>query len=149
MRFVGLHVLVNVTGLSAEEEPVSIFVAGDSTAASYEAVAPLTGYQVCMSFCLLISRWKIMPSRAKALKLCDEGRLDAMADKISKGDYLLIQFGHNDQKSEDPTRYTNPESTFKDYLNGILKKQSLKEQHLSLLLRLKEGVFQTERPSLR
>ena len=37
--------LVNVTGLSAEEEPVSIFVAGDSTAASYEAaVAPLTGW---------------------------------------------------------------------------------------------------------
>jgi lysophospholipase L1-like esterase len=31
------------------------------------------------------------------------------------GDYYLIQFGHNDQKT-DPTRHTDAEGSFKDYL---------------------------------
>lgn len=121
--------LVNVTGLSAEEEPVSIFVAGDSTAASYEAaVAPLTGWaQVLHEF--LPSHIKVenhAVSGKSAKSFVDEGRLDAIADKISKGDYLLIQFGHNDQKIEDQTRYTNPESTFKDYLKRYIEKAKLK-----------------------
>lgn len=35
-----------------------------------------------------------------------EGRLDIVSANLKEGDFLLIQFGHNDQKEEDPTRYT-------------------------------------------
>lgn len=38
----------------------------------------------------------------------DEGRLKAIEEKIGAGDFLFIQFGHNDEKKEDPTRYTEP-----------------------------------------
>ncbi|MBP3610453.1 MAG: rhamnogalacturonan acetylesterase [Lachnospiraceae bacterium] len=38
----------------------------------------------------------------------DESRLAAIYNDIREGDFLFIQFGHNDEKKEDPTRYTDP-----------------------------------------
>lgn len=32
---------------------------------------------------------------------------------FKKGDYLLIQFGHNDAKETDPSRYTNPQTAYR------------------------------------
>jgi lysophospholipase L1-like esterase len=46
----------------------------------------------------------------------DEGRLDAILAAIRPGDLLVIQFGHNDEKIDDPTRYTEPWTTYQDYL---------------------------------
>jgi lysophospholipase L1-like esterase len=42
----------------------------------------------------------------------DEGRFDVIADRISAGDFLFIQFGHNDEKINDPARYTDPHGEF-------------------------------------
>ena len=39
----------------------------------------------------------------------DEGRWAAVYDKLQPGDYVFIQFGHNDQKQNDSTRYAAPE----------------------------------------
>lgn len=38
----------------------------------------------------------------------DEGRLAAIEEQIAEGDFLFIQFGHNDEKKADPARYTDP-----------------------------------------
>lgn len=46
----------------------------------------------------------------------DEGRLDTVLEAIRPGDLLLVQFGHNDEKSADPVRYTEPWTTYQDYL---------------------------------
>src|SRR5438045_9545660 len=43
----------------------------------------------------------------------DEGKWGAVLGKLKAGDYVFIQFGHNDEKSEDSTRYTNPSTTFR------------------------------------
>lgn len=37
-----------------------------------------------------------------------EGRWDAASTFIQKGNVVMIQFGHNDEKKEDPARYTSP-----------------------------------------
>ncbi|MCR4739071.1 MAG: rhamnogalacturonan acetylesterase [Lachnospiraceae bacterium] len=42
----------------------------------------------------------------------DQGRLSRIAREISKDDFLFIQFGHNDEKKEDPLRYTDPDGEF-------------------------------------
>nr|WP_297764073.1 rhamnogalacturonan acetylesterase [uncultured Butyrivibrio sp.] len=42
----------------------------------------------------------------------DESRLAAIYNDITKGDYLFIQFGHNDEKKNDPKRYTDPHGEF-------------------------------------
>ena len=35
----------------------------------------------------------------------DESRLAAIYNDIRQGDFLFIQFGHNDEKAADPNRY--------------------------------------------
>ena len=39
----------------------------------------------------------------------DEGRWAPVETALRPGDLVLIQFGHNDEKSQDPTRYTTPD----------------------------------------
>ncbi|MDO5614572.1 MAG: rhamnogalacturonan acetylesterase [Cruoricaptor ignavus] len=34
-------------------------------------------------------------------------------DALKPGDYLFIQFGHNDSKDTDPARYTNPQTAYR------------------------------------
>ena len=38
----------------------------------------------------------------------DEGRFNQILDNLEKGDYVICSFGHNDEKINDPTRYTDP-----------------------------------------
>ena len=38
----------------------------------------------------------------------EEGRFKKVLAIAREGDYALIQFGHNDEKANDPTRYTTP-----------------------------------------
>ncbi|MGV3459794.1 MAG: rhamnogalacturonan acetylesterase [Flavobacterium sp.] len=46
----------------------------------------------------------------------DEGRWDSITKVLKEGDYVFIQFGHNDQKTEDPKRYTNPHTAYRHNL---------------------------------
>lgn len=39
----------------------------------------------------------------------DEGRWQRVCDELRPGDYVFIQFGHNDQKQADSARYASPE----------------------------------------
>ena len=51
----------------------------------------------------------------------DEGRWEEAKKNIVQGDYVFIQFGHNDQKSEDSTRYTNAQTTYKANLRTYVR----------------------------
>lgn len=42
-----------------------------------------------------------------------EGRLRVIDSQISNGDFLFVIFGHNDQKADDPNRYTAPDGEYK------------------------------------
>ncbi len=48
----------------------------------------------------------------------DQSRLTPIYDQITEGDFLFIQFGHNDEKKEDPERYTEP---FGEYMVNLEK----------------------------
>lgn len=47
-----------------------------------------------------------------------EGRWNKVLEKLKPGDYVFIQFGHNDQKINDAARYTNP---FTQYRYNLVK----------------------------
>lgn len=49
----------------------------------------------------------------------DQGRLDRIDRILTKGDVLLIQFGHNDEK-EDPLRHTDPDTTYRENLGKFI-----------------------------
>lgn len=46
----------------------------------------------------------------------DQGRWDSIYKELKPGDYVFIQFGHNDGKVEDSTRYTNPHTAYRHNL---------------------------------
>lgn len=48
-----------------------------------------------------------------------EGRFDVILNKLKKGDFVICQFGHNDEKIQDPTRYTEPYKEYQENLNYI------------------------------
>ena len=51
----------------------------------------------------------------------DEGRLAVIEERIGEGDFLFIQFGHNDEKIMDPARYTEPFGSYKENLKTFIK----------------------------
>lgn len=50
-----------------------------------------------------------------------EERWKTVKKNIVVGDYVLIQFGHNDQKENDSTRYTNAFTTYKENLRLFIR----------------------------
>lgn len=50
----------------------------------------------------------------------DEGRWDAVVEKLQPGDYVVIEFGHNDSK-DDPARHTDPGTTYDANLTRFVK----------------------------
>jgi len=51
----------------------------------------------------------------------DEKRWKKVYGKLEKGDYVFIQFGHNDQKQNSPKRYTNPYTAYRNNLIQFIK----------------------------
>ncbi len=45
-----------------------------------------------------------------------EGRFAEALSFAEAGDFLFVQFGHNDEKAADPERYTDPDGAYKDNL---------------------------------
>ena len=63
-------------------------------------------------------------SGRSSMSFINEGLLAKILADLKAGDYLLIQFGHNDAKKEDPTRYADPvayQTYLAQYVNGARK----------------------------
>ncbi|HET9571164.1 MAG TPA: pectinesterase family protein [Bacteroidales bacterium] len=104
----------------APEKKITIFTIGDSTCANKTLAnqALERGWgQALSSF--FDERYVVVDNHAQngrsSLSFLNEGRWKPILDKIQKGDYVLIQFGHNDEKP-DSTRHTDPETTYKEIL---------------------------------
>ncbi|WP_416983952.1 rhamnogalacturonan acetylesterase [Streptomyces sp. T028] len=101
----------------------TVFIAGDSTAAQkYSDAAPETGWGMALPFflCSGLSVANHAVNGRSSKSFVDEGRLDAILAAIRPGDFLLVQFAHNDEKTTDPTRYTEPWTTYQDHLRMYL-----------------------------
>ncbi|MFS0635974.1 rhamnogalacturonan acetylesterase [Mesobacillus foraminis] len=108
---------------NSNKNTITVYLAGDSTVSSYDqTLAPRMGWGQVLDryFDDKIVVKNEASSGRSSKSFIDEGRLDAILDEIEKGDYLFIQFGHNDQKIEDPSRYTEPYSTYKSYLKQYI-----------------------------
>ncbi|MFB7511911.1 MULTISPECIES: rhamnogalacturonan acetylesterase [unclassified Streptomyces] len=102
----------------------TLFVAGDSTAAQkYADAAPETGWGMALPFFLhrelTVANHAVNGRSTKSF--LDEGRLDALLPELRPGDVLLVQFGHNDSKVADPTRYAAPWTAYRDNLRVFVE----------------------------
>lgn len=53
-------------------------------------------------------------------RFVDEGRWAHLLTQLKRGDFVLIQFGHNDQKDDDPRRHAPAQTDFKAYLRSFI-----------------------------
>ena len=100
----------------------TIFWAGDSTVQYNDILTfPQTGIgQVMNLFLKPEVRVENHAKNGRSTKsFIDESRLTPIYDRITAGDFLFIQFGHNDEKN-DPLRYTDPQTTFKENLRTFI-----------------------------
>lgn len=101
-------------------EPRKVFIVGDSTASEYGSErAPRQGWGMQLQSFLDPAAWQVRnhaQSGRSARSFIEEGWLAPVETSLSRGDVLLIQFGHNDEKAEDPTRYNEPQRAFPQWL---------------------------------
>lgn len=55
----------------------------------------------------------------------DEGLFEPVREQMGEGDFLLIQFGHNDNKA-DPTRHTDPYGSYQENLRYYVREAKLR-----------------------
>jgi lysophospholipase L1-like esterase len=88
-----------------------VFLAGDSTMQYNDCTTyPQTGWGQMLPLFLRqeISVFNFAKNGRSTKSFINEGRLSQIDRLLQKNDYLLIQFGHNDEKLEDPSRGTLP-----------------------------------------
>ncbi|MBB5212403.1 rhamnogalacturonan acetylesterase [Microbulbifer hydrolyticus] len=99
-------------GAVAADNETTIFMAGDSTMAIKEVKDyPETGWGV--PFAVFFEDGIKVENRAmngrSTRTFIEEGRWKGIMDELKKDDYVIIQFGHNDESESKKDRYTTPE----------------------------------------
>lgn len=104
-----------VVCLSSGTHVTTVFIIGDSTAAekSHPESNPERGWgMVLQGFFdnkVVVANHAVNGRSSKSF--INEGRWKRVLDRIKPGDYVVIQFGHNDEKPK-ADRHTDPGSTF-------------------------------------
>jgi lysophospholipase L1-like esterase len=108
-----------------ENEVINIYVASDSTAATYTNWNyPMTGWGQVLGNYYNHEKVAVQnhaTSGRSAKSFIYEGRLKTIFDEIGGGDYLFIQFGHNDQKASEPYLYAEASTAYKAYLTAYIE----------------------------
>lgn len=123
--FYGNQSLIKDIAIKKVDDVKVIYIAGDSTVCDQEN-EPFIGWGQMIP-CFFTSNIAIANyaySGRSSKSFIEEGRLDDIINRIREGDYLFIQFGHNDQKED--SRHTEPYSTYKEMLRVYIDKARVK-----------------------
>lgn len=53
-------------------------------------------------------------------RFVNEGRWQHLLSNVNQGDYVLIQFGHNDSKQSDPARFADAATDYREFLTQFI-----------------------------
>src|SRR5436190_14396992 len=104
--------LLALSFLAFRAPPITVWLAGDSTMAQKQPdKRPETGWGEALQPCFDSSEVRIanraMNGRSTR-SFVAEGRWKAIIDSVQPGDYVFVQFGHNDEKIG-TNNYSSPE----------------------------------------
>lgn len=120
---IGMAAALAVSVLGAAELP-TIYLAGDSTVCDYKPEqAPMTGWgQALRDFCkpgVTVRNLAVGGRSTKSFQ--DEGRWKKLLAQLKPGDFVLIQFGHNDQKKDRPALYAEAGTDYRANLEKFVQ----------------------------
>ena len=121
--------LAAAVGLCGHAEPaqpgLTLFLIGDSTMADKPLIPanPERGWgQMLPMFFQREVRIENHAVNGRSTKsFLDEGRWKTVTNRLKPGDYVIIQFGHNDEKKNDTNRYTEAFGSFKMNLTRFVR----------------------------
>lgn len=114
--------------VNSTPDKVTIYLIGDSTMSTKEVAAyPETGWG--MPFSLMFDTTVVVENHAKngrsTRTFISEGRWKAVAEKLQPGDYVFMQFGHNDESKQKVDRYASP-ADYKKNLETFINETRVK-----------------------
>lgn len=118
-----LPLLILVAGWRSGPEP-TIYLIGDSTVADKPLTgSPERGWGQVLP--LYLRDGVVLENHARngrsTRSFIREGRWDIVRGKLRAGDYVLIQFGHNDAKKEDSSRFADAHTDYKANLAKFVR----------------------------
>ena len=125
----GLLALLSFT--LPQKNKITVYLIGDFTMANKEVKAfPETGWG--MPFAYFFDSTVKVDNRAKngrsTKSFISEGLWQSIVDNLNEGDYVFIQFGHNDEGKQKVGRYTTPDEfkvNLTKYVNDSRSKKAI------------------------
>lgn len=133
MKLLLLTTLMFLTSAIADNSPVTIYMIGDSTMANRDSTESRWSKERGWGMMLggFFSPDKVVVANhavcgRSTKSFIDEKRWTRIVNQIKPGDYVFIQFGHNDEKKDYPELYTEPGGTFDDNLRKFVNETRAK-----------------------
>ena len=73
----------------------------------------------------------------------DEGRFERVCREMGEGDFLFIQFGHNDEK-DDPARHTDPRGSYQENLRFFISEARSRGAYPVLITPIARRLFDAD-----
>ncbi|PYS94258.1 MAG: GntR family transcriptional regulator [Acidobacteria bacterium] len=120
---VALTLLLLLSVIAFGQEPITVYLAGDSTMAQkLPEKRPETGWGEALQQFFDERKVQIenhAQNGRSTRTFISENRWQTIIDKLKPGDYVFIEFGHNDESKEKTDRYTPPEDFRKNLMRFI------------------------------
>jgi lysophospholipase L1-like esterase len=122
MKFAQLFIIILALQIVVNAQQITVYLAGDSTMAEKKAdKRPETGWGEYLQINFDETRVKVenhAQNGRSTKSFINEGRWQKIVDALKKGDYVFIQFGHNDQKLDKPETGAAANG---EYRNNLIK----------------------------
>jgi lysophospholipase L1-like esterase len=127
LEFNGSQPAIDAIDIEPAPDAIVIFIAGDSTVTDQEN-EPYTGWGQMLPrfFDPAVSVANYAESGRALYSFRSERRLEKILSLAKKGDYVLIQFGHNDQKDKRPGAgaFTTYKKDLEQYVDAIRRRDA-------------------------
>src|SRR6202042_72574 len=142
------HAALREIEISSAPDSPTVFLAGDSTMTDRDGGGDVSWGQLLPRFLKPGVAVANNAQSGETLKsFMNALRLDKMLSQMKKGDYLFIQFAHNDSKASWPQTYVEPETTYKAYLKVYIAEARLRGATPVLVTAMDRGARNTGLPT--
>lgn len=120
LQFIGPTAAVAAVSVTTADAP-TLYLAGDSTVTDQRASPDASWGQILPRFFgdrIVVANHAESGESLKSF--LTSLRLDKVLANLRQGDWLLIQFGHNDQKAQWPQTYAEAGTTYRAYLRAYI-----------------------------
>jgi lysophospholipase L1-like esterase len=148
VEIVSPHAALRSIEITPAPAAPTVFIAGDSTVTDRDGGGDVSWGQLLPRFLKPGVAVSNHAQSGETLKsFANSLRLDKILSQMKKGDYLFIQFAHNDSKEAWPQTYVEPETTYKAYLKVYVAEARLRGATPVLVTPMDRGARGTGAPT--